>query len=166
MVRSARLSDGNRSERLVAMAHSRTAPRRTKPMAHCRACQHLMQAGFLVAQMGARMHYAVPRILHREGRLTRLYTDICAAKGWPALLRWLPRNWLPAGARRLSARVPQEIPPSRITALTPFGFEYARRRRAAKSASEATATHLWAGETFCRQILLETDMSSRRTRPG
>ncbi len=32
----------------------------------------------LVAQIGARMHYAVPRMLHAENRLERLYTDICA----------------------------------------------------------------------------------------
>jgi hypothetical protein len=36
-----------------------------------------------VAQLGARMHYAVPRILHEAGILDRFYTDICAAKGWP-----------------------------------------------------------------------------------
>ena len=40
-----------------------------------------------VAQLGARMHYAVPRILHAAGMLERFYTDLAAVRGWPALLR-------------------------------------------------------------------------------
>ena len=37
-----------------------------------------MNGTIVVSQLGARMHYAVPRILHQAGRLERLYTDICA----------------------------------------------------------------------------------------
>ena len=45
---------------------------------------------FLVAQLGARMHYAIPRILQDEGMLSSFYTDISAVQGWPKLLRYLP----------------------------------------------------------------------------
>jgi glycosyltransferase involved in cell wall biosynthesis len=40
-----------------------------------------------------------------------------------------------------------------ITAFSAFGFLYQRRRSAARSSSEMTAIHLWAGERFCRLIL-------------
>src|SRR5262249_61762278 len=43
--------------------------------------------GYAVAQLGARMHYAVPRILHARGQLTQLFTDIAANKGWLGLCR-------------------------------------------------------------------------------
>ena len=52
----------------------------------------------LVAQLGARMHYAIPRMLHEAGMLEHFYTDICAVKGWPSLLNRLIVAQL--GARR------------------------------------------------------------------
>ena len=112
-----------------------------------------MEPGFAVGMMGARMHYAVPRLLHSAGRLERFYTDICAVKGWPGLLRAVPEKWRPAGLRRLLGRVPHGIPPSRITAFTGFGMEYQRRRSAARTPTESTAAHLWAGRTFCERII-------------
>src|SRR5437867_12688711 len=103
--------------------------------------------------MGARMHYAVPRLFHEHGVLARFYADICATQGWPRLLGCLPGRWLPSGLRRLAARVPAGIPSPLVTAFTKFGFEYQRRRSRSRSVSEMTAVHLWAGETFCRLIL-------------
>ena len=107
----------------------------------------------IVAQLGARMHYAVPRILHGAGMLERFYTDICALKGWPRLLRVVPSALRPAGLARLLDRVPCGVPPQRITAFTRFGREYACRRRRASSPTEATAAHLWAGERFGELVL-------------
>ena len=52
---------------------------------------------FLVAQLGARMHYAIPRMLEAEGMLARFCTDICAVKGWPWMLRAIPTRFRPAG---------------------------------------------------------------------
>ena len=103
--------------------------------------------------MGARMHYAVPRLLHQHGLLSRFYADICAVRGWPAVLPHLPRRILPAALRRLSARVPEGIPRSLIVAFTAFGLEYQRRRSSAHSVSELTSVHLWAGKTFNELIL-------------
>ena len=64
----------------------------------------------VVAQLGARMHYAVPRIFERAGLLERFYTDICANKGWPQLLRLLPRSLRPTRVQRLMNRLPEGIP--------------------------------------------------------
>ena len=41
----------------------------------------------LVAQLGARGHYAILHILHQEKMLEHFYTDICAVKGFPKYLR-------------------------------------------------------------------------------
>ena len=108
---------------------------------------------WVVCQLGARMHYAVPRVLWDARRLSRLYTDICAVRGWPNLARLTPSSLRPAGLRRLLGRVPKEIPRSRVVAFTSFGWEYARRRRAASSTTQLTAVHLWAGQRFSELIL-------------
>ncbi len=108
---------------------------------------------FLVAQLGARMHYAVPRILHAAGMLAGLYTDICATKGWPRLLAAVPSRFCPAGVRRLRGRVPEGIPARKIRAFSGFGWQYARRRSAARTAEEQTAVYLWAGRRFGELIV-------------
>jgi glycosyltransferase involved in cell wall biosynthesis len=107
----------------------------------------------VVAQLGARMHYAVPRLLHREHLLEHLYTDICASKGWPRVLGALPRALRPARLQRLATRVPKGIPPARITAFTSFGFEYAQRVARARDAAERDTAFLWSGSEFCRRVI-------------
>ena len=101
------------------------------------------------------MHYAVPRILHRAGRLRHLFTDLCAAKGWLRVLLVWPPGAGPDGIRRLRDRRPQGIPSGSITAFTRMGMEYAARRRRARSSSDVTAAHLWAGRSFCECVLRE-----------
>lgn len=107
-----------------------------------------------VAQLGARMHYAVPRMLHEAGALDCLYTDVCATKGWSRALPYiLPKKWQSNELRRFMGRVPRGIPLAKIKAFTTFGWEYAWRRRAARTAEMTTSVHLWAGETFSKLVL-------------
>ena len=40
---------------------------------------------WITSQIGAREHYAIPRVLHRDGKLERLYTDLWAGTMWQAL---------------------------------------------------------------------------------
>lgn len=108
---------------------------------------------FLVAQLGARMHYAVPRMMNEAGMLGQFYTDICAVKGWPRLLNIVPRVVQPAGLKRLLGRVPKGVPHKQITAFTQFGWEYQRRYATALSPAEKTQTNLWAGRRFCELVL-------------
>jgi glycosyltransferase involved in cell wall biosynthesis len=108
-----------------------------------------------VAMLGARMHYAVPRMLHKSGLLARFYTDICAVKGWPRLARALPSRWQPTALRRLLGRVPVGLPARQIRAFSRFGFQYARRRAFARTPGEHTEVHLWAGKRFCNLIIQE-----------
>lgn len=110
---------------------------------------------YLVAQLGARMHYAVPRMLHEGGMLAHFTTDICAVKGWPRLLNHIPDAMRPAGLKRLLGRVPNGVPLDEITAFTHFGWEYQRRRASASTPSEQTTTYLWAGKRFCELVLAD-----------
>lgn len=103
---------------------------------------------FMVAQLGARMHYAVPRILAETDMLDHFYTDICAVQGWPRWLRLVPDRVQPAAIKRILARVPAGVPVARITAFNTFGFQYARRRQAARNASDTTRIFLWANRRF------------------
>jgi hypothetical protein len=66
---------------------------------------------YLVLQMGARMHYAVPAILARRGMLAEFWTDT-HAEDWPARLAQrfpgLPKTKL--GRSVLGRRLPLEVP--------------------------------------------------------
>ncbi len=104
--------------------------------------------GFLVAQMGARMQYAVPRILAERGLLCCLFTDLLANR-WPlSWCRVLPERLSPGFVSKLPRRVPQGIDRTLARAFPLFGFRYAVRLRRARCPAEATAVHLWAGRTF------------------
>lgn len=107
---------------------------------------------WLVAQLGARMHYAVPRILHSAGMLEMLATDIVAGR-WAEPLGRLPLGLLPGPLARLAGRIPRGVPSSRVRTFPLFGLEYAARSMAARTPSALAAVHLWAGSTFCDAIL-------------
>lgn len=116
---------------------------------------HNNQPRWSVALLGARMHYAVPRLLHQAGVLDHFYTDLCAVTGWPRLLRTVPAPLRPAGLQRLLGRVPEGIPPERITAFNHIGWAYTRKLRQAKTSADMTAAFLWANKAFCQQVLAQ-----------
>jgi glycosyltransferase involved in cell wall biosynthesis len=107
----------------------------------------------VVSQLGARMHYAVPRILDAAGDLERFYTDICADQGWPSWLRCLPASSLPAAVRRLCGRVIDGVAPQRVTSFPLFGLRLAKRRLTARTLSEQIAMALWAAPRFSRLVI-------------
>src|SRR5215831_5425457 len=108
---------------------------------------------YAVAQLGARMHYAVPRILHDTGQLAQLFTDFCVNSDW---LRWLdafPPSLRPDGLRRVCGRAPRNVPTNRITAFNLLGLHYAYRRRHAHSRRDFARAFLWAGRSFCERVV-------------
>ena len=118
------------------------------------------QGGVLVAQLGARKHYAAPRILHEAGILYELHTDLCASKGWLRLADWLtPECMRPDALRRALGRKPEGIPPGLIRTHDAFGVGYGWIRRRVGSRSERTAAYLWAGRSFCKAVFGNTDLS-------
>lgn len=108
----------------------------------------------IVAQIGARMHYAVPALLHRAGLLHRLYTDVCAESGWArAMDRILPRSHRPAPLRRFLGRTVPEVPPEKIHAFSAFGVMRSWQRQRARSPGEALRHTAWANRRFCELVV-------------
>jgi glycosyltransferase involved in cell wall biosynthesis len=106
----------------------------------------------IVSQLGARMHYAVPRIFARAGSLETLYTDICATKGWPRLLRHLPRPLQPGAIRRLNGRIPRDVPAERIVTFPEMGAWYVARRMQARTRGEETRLALDEAHAFSARV--------------
>ena len=105
-----------------------------------------------LAMIGARCHYAAPRLLHSAGLLEHFYTDICATQGWPRLLKMFPKHWYPKSIRRLIGRIPIGIPEEKITSFPGFGVSYAYRLARTRSLSERIAVYDWAGKRFNQLI--------------
>lgn len=106
-----------------------------------------------VAQLGARMHYAVPRQLQRHGMLHRLYTDATGVTGLSPVARAVPARLRPMALTRLLGRVPHGVPRGKITSFSVFGLQYGRRLAACTDSSERVRVYLWGAEEFGRRIL-------------
>jgi glycosyltransferase involved in cell wall biosynthesis len=107
----------------------------------------------IVAQLGARMHYAVPRMLHSAGMLDHFYTDICAVKGWPRFIRYIPESLQSRGLKRLIGRQPIGIPPEKITAFNSLGLTYAISRLKKNTSNDLIQMYILVGKRFCREII-------------
>ena len=107
---------------------------------------------FLVAQLGARMHYAVPQILARAGALGQFFTD-GGLPGRERLILDTLAGLIPIpGLKRLASRN-APIPDHKITSLNLLGIAYAIRRKRAKTESQRNEAYRWMGEKFCRKVL-------------
>jgi glycosyltransferase involved in cell wall biosynthesis len=108
---------------------------------------------WVVCQLGARMHYAVPRLLHEANKLARFYTDIYAGRAGPRLLAALPERWRLSGIRRLLSRVAIGLPDELVESYPIFGFLYYARSAAAKNPEILSAVYLWAGKWFGERVV-------------
>lgn len=108
---------------------------------------------FIVAQLGARTHYALPMILHKAGMLEHFFTDIYPYKGFLNLLTFVPSQIRPVPVKRLLGRRKIDIPSGKVTASTKFGLEYFMRLQF--SQNNVLKTYLWAGKALCDLVLRE-----------
>lgn len=108
---------------------------------------------FLVAMLGARMHYAVPRILERANGLECFFTDLYASKGWPRLLNAIPMRLRPHGIQKILSRKAEELSSNRIVAFNGLGLEYAKLRRAVRTPTELTKVFLEFNKKFCERVI-------------
>ncbi|KAA0700237.1 glycosyltransferase [Neorhizobium sp. P12A] len=107
-----------------------------------------MNGKVVVSQLGARMHYAVPRIFVNHGQLAHFYTDITATKGWPGIVKVLPTKILPSAIRRLAGRAPKGVPNALTTTFASFGALSAIRRSRIGNIADETSHAVWAGSRF------------------
>lgn len=114
-----------------------------------------MTRQFCVAQLGARMHYAVPRILEHAGMLERLFTDFSVDCGWPKLLNVLPKSLKRPAVQRLLTRTVEGVAPEKITAFNLLGLQYASKLRRSSTSEGKGNVFLWVGKEFCRRVLAQ-----------
>lgn len=105
-----------------------------------------------VAQIGARMHYAVPRILEGRGMLEFFLTDICASRGLGKLASLLPENALPAGIRQLAGRRVTGVSPAKIVTSDYVGLKKAFYYRRRSNYSDFQAINLQHVKSWCESV--------------
>ncbi|MCZ8370922.1 MAG: glycosyltransferase family 4 protein [Porphyrobacter sp.] len=108
----------------------------------------------VVAQIGARMHYAVPRILADHGLLERLYTDtyIGNKKKLKTLLVSTPSAIRPRALDRWLGRSSVSIPSELVTNFERLGLEYKFSRRFLRKNSDLDRIYADFGRRFCEQV--------------
>ncbi|MBI4470312.1 MAG: glycosyltransferase family 4 protein [Acidobacteria bacterium] len=120
--------------------------------------------GWIVAQIGAREHYALPRALERLGALGRLYTD-----AWAGLLLRRAR-FGPDGLRALANRYHREVPSDKVTAFNARGLQQAlersRRRGQPQSVEEQFQQFIVDGRGFALRVNRHLEQHWHRIRPA
>ncbi|TIN26419.1 glycosyltransferase family 4 protein [Mesorhizobium sp.] len=108
----------------------------------------------IVAMLGARRHYAVPRLLHEAGLLERFYTDsYIANKPWlQRMLKMIPASLRPGEVRRWLGRSDASLPPEKVTSFERLGLWYAAARRFARGRADAERVFEKAAARFSAHI--------------
>jgi glycosyltransferase involved in cell wall biosynthesis len=98
---------------------------------------------WICSQIGAREHYAIPRVLHRTGKLERLYTDFWASAPWRLLGQVI-------GKGSLSARCHSDLP---VESVTSFNFQTLKASR--RKFANPYEGFLQIGEDFGRSVVAD-----------
>lgn len=108
-----------------------------------------------VAMLGARRHYAVPRLLHEAGLLERFFTDsYIGNKPWlEAVLRSVPRRLAPRPVQRWFGRKDAVLPPDKVASFEALGLWYAWGRMRARGYSETQEVSREAARRFASRII-------------
>ena len=108
-----------------------------------------------VAQLGARMHYAVPLIFERAGVLERFFTDSYSGDKpfLRGLLAALPRSVRPHAVERWLGRAEPAVPPKKVVSFETFGWRYALAQRRARDAVALRRVFAEYGERFDRSVV-------------
>lgn len=120
------------------------------------------QPAVVVAQLGARMHYAVPELLHRGGVLEQLYTDAYAGQGsWLGpIVRSIPSSFQKGAVKRLAQRK-ANLPSQKVTCFNGRGLlglaEHAWRQRTKTSLAEF---YLRQSVGFAKKIIASRGLES------
>lgn len=111
------------------------------------------ELGIVVAQVGSRMHYAVPRILQEAGRLARLYTDICASSGFIPWFGFLPAELQPKSIKKLLGRNPRGIPQHKIRDFKRQSLCARAVAQKARSKAAVVAHNHETARGFCQSVV-------------
>ena len=108
-----------------------------------------------VAMVGARMHYAVPRLLHEAGLLERFFTDsYIGNKPWlESILRTVPQGVAPRGLLRWLGRKDAKLPANVVSSFDALGLWYVWARKRTKTRTGMEAVYREVARRFSRAIL-------------
>ncbi len=108
-----------------------------------------------VAMLGARRHYAVPRLLHEAGLLERFFTDSYVGnKPWlEAVLRSIPRRISPHSVQSWLGRKDNVLPPNKVSSFEALGLWYVWARARARGHSEMQTVFREAARRFSAGVL-------------
>jgi len=108
----------------------------------------------VVAQIGARRHYAIPVLLERAGLLEAFFTDLHADIWQLRMLeRTIPRKLQPASMKRLLGRRVENVPLDKIECFPWFGVRRILQERKATSPGALLRKYLRANSRFCELVL-------------
>ena len=102
---------------------------------------------WICAQIGAREHYAIPRVLHRDGKLGVLYTDFWASKLWRMAGR-IP------GKSALATRYHGDLADALVKG---FNLDVLKNSLGRKKSSNPYEEFLRIGEEFGRRVVQALD---------
>lgn len=107
-----------------------------------------------VAQLGARMHYAVPRLLQNHGMLLEFFTDFWYPdwkNQWPLISKFIPEKW----SNLLATREHSELEKALVHHYPALAFRYNRSLSGANHREDETEAFLKFGQLFCGKVLEE-----------
>lgn len=105
---------------------------------------------WICSQIGAREHYAIPRVLHRAGKMVGLYTDFWASASWRLLGKL-------TGKGGLSTRCHSELAGAPVTSFNLQALKAARQRHA-----NPYDGFLQVGEAFGRSVVRDLEKRAKR----
>jgi len=104
--------------------------------------------------LGARRHYAVPRLLHEAGLLERFFTDSYSGnKPWlDRALKSVPQRMRPQGLQRWLGRRDAVLSPHKVISFETLGLGYAWARHRARGEDELERVYQNAAVQFAERI--------------
>ncbi|MGE3314266.1 MAG: glycosyltransferase family 4 protein, partial [Planctomycetaceae bacterium] len=109
---------------------------------------------WIVAQIGARRHYAVPAALSNAGLLACLYTDLHAGHSLAKLAGAIvPERFRPAPLRSILSRGIADVPAERICTLPGFTLRSLMRRSRNEGPGDAYRRWASANRAFNRTVV-------------
>lgn len=103
---------------------------------------------WICSQIGAREHYAIPRVLQHAGKLEHLYTDFWASASWRVLGKL-------TGKSSLATRYHPELARAPVTGFNLQALKASRRRFA-----NPYDGFLQVGEAFGRRVVKDLDANA------
>ena len=100
---------------------------------------------WITSQIGAREHYAIPRELHRSGKLDSLYTDFWATAGWRMLGKL-------TGKSSLATRFHPELATAPV-----MGFNLQALKASRQRFTNPYEGFLQVGEAFGKQVVKDLE---------